>query len=148
MSHVFRSKRLLTVEARASHVVKLFKSDNNHPIIWREYVEGDIQNHPEVGRYKTVCQPYSVSVRSESKIFDTDKEGCLPVRSHSRDPPKLLLLVWHHGSNPNRRSRAWKPTIRHSRPCDHCCKSRPISPVITALMPGSGRACTQDVRDR
>jgi len=56
LSIVFRKKRLQTIEARAEHVAELFKSDNDHPIIWREYVEGDIQNHPGVGGYKTVCR--------------------------------------------------------------------------------------------
>lgn len=58
MSHVFRSKRLRTVEARARYVVGLFRSDDDHPIIWRQYVEGNIQNHPEVGGYKTVRGTY------------------------------------------------------------------------------------------
>lgn len=51
---VFRNKRLNTIEGRAKYITQLFKSDKDHPIIWREYVEGDIQNHPEVGGYKTV----------------------------------------------------------------------------------------------
>ena len=55
MSNVFRSKRLQTLDARANYIAGLFKSDNDHPMIWQEYVEGDIQNHPEVGGYKTVC---------------------------------------------------------------------------------------------
>jgi hypothetical protein len=50
---LFRRLRLQTIEARANYVCQLFKSDNDHPIIWREYVEGNIQNHPEVGGYKT-----------------------------------------------------------------------------------------------
>jgi hypothetical protein len=53
--HVFTTKRLKTIEARAEYVGGLFISPDDHPIIWREYVEGDIQNHPEVGGYKTVC---------------------------------------------------------------------------------------------
>jgi len=55
MSHVFRSRRLHNIEARAGYVAQLFQSDDDHPIIWREYIEGDIQNHPEIGGYKTVC---------------------------------------------------------------------------------------------
>ena len=52
---VFSTKRLKTIEARADYAGGLFKSADDHPIIWREYVEGDIQNHAEVGGYKTVC---------------------------------------------------------------------------------------------
>lgn len=51
---VFRKKRLNTVDARASYIANLFKSPKEHPIIYREYIEGNIQNHPEVGGYKTV----------------------------------------------------------------------------------------------
>jgi len=56
LSVVFHKKRLQTIEARAEHVAELFRLDNDHLIIWREYVEGDIQNHPGVGGYKTVRQ--------------------------------------------------------------------------------------------
>jgi len=52
---VFRKKRLDTIEGRAKHIAQLFKSEGDDPIIWREYVKGDIKNHPEVGGYKTVC---------------------------------------------------------------------------------------------
>ena len=55
MPYVFRKKRLSTLESRAEHIAKLFKSDKDHPIIWREYSVGDIKDHPEVGGYKTVC---------------------------------------------------------------------------------------------
>ena len=55
LPRIFCKKRLQTIDSRAEYVEKLFRSDNDHPIIWQEYVEGDIQNHPEVGRYKTVC---------------------------------------------------------------------------------------------
>ena len=55
LPNVFRQKRLQTVEARAEFVAKLFKADDNdHPIIWREYVEGTIPNHSEIGGYKPV----------------------------------------------------------------------------------------------
>ena len=57
MSVVF--KRIKTVEARAKYIDKLFESEDDHPIIWREYVEGDIKNHPEVGGYKTVCHAHT-----------------------------------------------------------------------------------------
>lgn len=52
--NVFRQKRLKTVEARAAYIEKLFESEDDHPIIWREYIVGDIKNHAEVGGYKTV----------------------------------------------------------------------------------------------
>ena len=54
LASVFRAKRLNTIEARANYIGQLFKSAKDHPIIWREYVEGDIQNHAEIGGYKTV----------------------------------------------------------------------------------------------
>ncbi|KAF9778113.1 hypothetical protein BJ322DRAFT_1114359 [Thelephora terrestris] len=50
---VHRKKKLQTIESRARYIEGLFKNENDHPIIWREYVEGDIQDHPEVGGYKT-----------------------------------------------------------------------------------------------
>ena len=53
---VFHKKRLQTVEAQAEYISMLFLSDDDHPIIWREYAEGDIQNHAEIGGYKTVCR--------------------------------------------------------------------------------------------
>lgn len=58
MPLVFRQKRLKTIEARAAYIAKLFESENDHPIIWREYVEGNIENHAEVGGYKTVRHPF------------------------------------------------------------------------------------------
>ena len=39
---LFCKKRLNSIEARGEYIVKLFKSKDDHPIIWREYVEGDI----------------------------------------------------------------------------------------------------------
>lgn len=53
--NVFRKERLSNFQGRANYIAQLFKSDKDNPIIWREYVEGNIQNHPEVGGYKTVC---------------------------------------------------------------------------------------------
>ena len=54
LTHVFREKRLNTIEGRARYITQLFRSEKDDPIIWRVYVEGNIQNHPEVGGYKTV----------------------------------------------------------------------------------------------
>ena len=54
LTAVFLKKRLNTLEGRAKYITQLFKSPKDHPIIWREYVEGNIQNHPEIGGYKTV----------------------------------------------------------------------------------------------
>ena len=52
---VYRKKKITTVTARTDYLIKLFpKSDTEHPIIWWEYVVGDIQNHAEVGGYKMV----------------------------------------------------------------------------------------------
>ena len=39
---VFHKKRLSTFESRATYIANLFKSKTDHPIIWREHVEGDI----------------------------------------------------------------------------------------------------------
>ena len=58
---VFRQKRLKAVEARAAYIAKLFKSKDDHPIIWQEYVEGDIKNHAEVGGYKTVRHDFRLT---------------------------------------------------------------------------------------
>ncbi|KAF9642059.1 hypothetical protein BDM02DRAFT_3194001 [Thelephora ganbajun] len=46
------AKRLLNTKARAQYIAGLFRSDDDHPIIWQEYVEGNIQNHPEISGYK------------------------------------------------------------------------------------------------
>ncbi|KAF9791047.1 hypothetical protein BJ322DRAFT_1104702 [Thelephora terrestris] len=53
LANVFRQKRLQTIVARAKFVADQFKSDDDHPIIWRQYVVGDIANHHEIGGYKT-----------------------------------------------------------------------------------------------
>ena len=55
LTTVFRQKRLKTLSARAKHVSEQFKSNDDHPFIWRQYVVGDIANHPETGGYQTVC---------------------------------------------------------------------------------------------
>lgn len=68
LPNVFRKKRLQTLEARARYIAGLFRSDDDHPFIWREYVEGDIQNHPEVGGYKTVSKTYSYNIPSSLSI--------------------------------------------------------------------------------
>jgi hypothetical protein len=65
LTNTFRRKRLDTIHARADYITQLFKSDGDHPIIWREYFVGDIPNHPGVGGYKTarlffVLFPYSL----------------------------------------------------------------------------------------
>ena len=52
LPQIWCSKKLDTIKARASYVRKLFKSDKEDPFIWREFVEGDIQEHPEIGGYK------------------------------------------------------------------------------------------------
>jgi hypothetical protein len=54
LANVFRQKRLQTLEARAKFVSSKFKSDDDHPFIWHQYVVGDIPNHPETGGYQTV----------------------------------------------------------------------------------------------
>ena len=55
LSNVFRQKRLKTLDARAKFVSEQFKSDDDHPFLWREYSVGNIANHPETGGYQTVC---------------------------------------------------------------------------------------------
>ena len=65
LTSIFRQRQLSTLDARAQFVSKKFKSDDDHPFIWNQYVVGDIPNHPETGGYKTVrtgCQrPHSSS---------------------------------------------------------------------------------------
>ena len=48
--------------------MQLFQSDD-HPIIWRTYVEGNIQNHPEVGGYKTVCPIFIMLLSSLNTVY-------------------------------------------------------------------------------
>ena len=55
LTNVFHQKQLQTIDARAKFVAEKFKSDDDHLIIWRQYVVGDIANHPEIRGYKTVC---------------------------------------------------------------------------------------------
>lgn len=52
--NVFRQKRLQTLDARAMLVSQKFRSDDDHPFIWHQYVVGDIPNHPGTGGYQTV----------------------------------------------------------------------------------------------
>lgn len=64
LTNVFRQKRLQTLDARAKFVSNQFRSDDDHPFIWRQYVVGNIENHPEIGGYQTVrgslcCLPFS-----------------------------------------------------------------------------------------
>jgi len=54
LTKTFCSKRLNTIEARARYIAELFRPANDHPIIWQQYTEGNIQNHPEIGGYKMV----------------------------------------------------------------------------------------------
>lgn len=54
LANIFRQKRLHTLDDRAKLVSEQFKSDDDHPFIWRQYVVGDIANHPEIGGYQTV----------------------------------------------------------------------------------------------
>ena len=93
MPHIFRSKRLLNVEARVAYVARLFKSDNDHPIIWREYSEGDIQNHPEVGGYKTVCPAYFHIISPSSKHPIQTRRGVF-----QSDPILETLLSYYSSS--------------------------------------------------
>ena len=71
--NVFRKKRLDTIGARAQYIAGLFRSKTDHPIIWREYVEGNIQAHPEVGGYKTVC--FFLCRIFSSKHFSQTRRG-------------------------------------------------------------------------
>ena len=54
LSTVWSSKRLKSIEARAGYINSLFLSDDEHPMIWCEYVEGNVQNHPKIGGYQMV----------------------------------------------------------------------------------------------
>lgn len=90
---MFRKKRLQTVEARAEYVTQLFRSDDDHPIIWREYYEGDIQNHPEVGGYKTVRQALIL-------FYNRLSERCVQVRRGVFQSDSILetLLSYYSSS--------------------------------------------------
>ena len=79
--------------------MKLFKSKDNHPIIWREYIKGDIQDHPECGGYKIVCPSFiSVSLLTDCR---TDKARCLPIRPNLENVLWLLFTVWRQGGSPD-----------------------------------------------
>ena len=54
LSNIFHKKQLRTLNARARFVSEQFKSDDDHPIIWRQFEVGNIANHPETGGYQTV----------------------------------------------------------------------------------------------
>lgn len=56
---VFRKNRLNSIEGRAEYIANVFKSKDDHPILWREYVEGDIRDHPERGGYKIVSSAFA-----------------------------------------------------------------------------------------
>ena len=55
LANMFQQKRLQTLDARAEFISKKFKSNDDHPFIWCQYMVGDIANHPETGGYQTVC---------------------------------------------------------------------------------------------
>jgi hypothetical protein len=131
LATVFRKKRLDTIETRARYITTLLASTTDHPIIWREYVEGTIQNHPEVGGYKTVwCFLYCTIFILNILI---DQARCVPVRAYPRNAPKLLFSIRHHGRPPTRRSRGRKPTNRYTRPCSHRSTSCSYAGDITTL---------------
>ena len=96
LTSVFHKRKLDTVNARAEYVAQLFKSDKEHPIIWREYVEGNIPNHPEVSGYKTVdLFPYCPC---SLLMFYPDKVRSFSIRTHPGNNPKLLFFIWNYGA--------------------------------------------------
>lgn len=54
LANMFQQKRLQTLDARAEFISKKFKSNDDHPFIWCQYMVGDIANHPGIGGYQTV----------------------------------------------------------------------------------------------
>ena len=54
LASVFRQKQLKTLDARAKLVSSQFKSEDDHPFIWRQYTVSELPNHPETGGYQTV----------------------------------------------------------------------------------------------
>lgn len=89
---VFRKKRLETIEGRVNYIAQLFKSKNDDPIIWREYVEGNIQNHPEVGGYKTVCFHLHPLLSSAKRLRQTR-------RGAFQSDPILETLLSYYASS-------------------------------------------------
>ena len=63
LANVFRQRQLKRLDARAKFVSEKFKSNDDHPFIWNQYVISDIPNHPGTGGYQTVsgrvpsCRP-------------------------------------------------------------------------------------------
>lgn len=122
LANMFRQKRLQTTDARAKFVSEQFKSDDDHPFIWRQYVVGDIENHPEIGGYQTVRR-LSRHLHHFLTVF-VDTSWCLSVRTHFGNTARLLLFIWNHGIPTARRPRRRKP----SRWCTchgHCCCTLP-----------------------
>jgi hypothetical protein len=76
LGDVFRQKRLETVNARAKFVSGKFKSDDDHPFIWNQYVVGDIPNHPETGGYQTVSAWLLCFTLFSDILIDSPR--CLP----------------------------------------------------------------------
>jgi hypothetical protein len=54
--NVFRQKQLKMLDARAKFISEQFKSKDDHPFIWCQYVVGNIKAHAKVGGYETVCR--------------------------------------------------------------------------------------------
>ena len=87
---IHHKKKLQTVESRATYIDGLFNKEDDHLIIWREYVEGDIQNHPEIGGYKTVC---GTLVPSPSSLIATQTR-----RGVFQSDPILAALLGYYSS--------------------------------------------------
>ncbi|KAF9779254.1 hypothetical protein BJ322DRAFT_1113597 [Thelephora terrestris] len=87
LTNTFRRKRLDTIHARADYITQLFKSDGDHPIIWREYVVGDIPNHPGTRRgvfqsdpiLETLLSYYSSSGIMEAPTCEDPGVGDRPI---------------------------------------------------------------------
>jgi len=103
LGNVFRQKRLKKIKARAEFVSTQFKSDDDHPFIWREYVVGNIENHPEVGGYQTVCRLLIIPLRHFLTTF-ADASWCLSVGAHFGNTPRLLLYSHDQSGNGNCRN--------------------------------------------
>ena len=96
---LYRKKRQNSIKARGEYIAKQLKSKDDHPIIWREYVKGDIRDHPERGGYKIV-RPSFISVFPLTNCC-TDEAWCLPIRPNLENALRLLFTVWHQGGSPD-----------------------------------------------
>ena len=78
LASTFHQKQLQTLDARVKFVSEQFKSDDDHPFMWREYSVGDITNHLEIGGYQTV-RVYQLHRLSYHLTIFIDTSRCLSI---------------------------------------------------------------------